>query len=185
MTTKLFDRAARLARNVLSFAAPALVVGLVLVSQAQGRINYPPAPAGTLEHAVDTILLKERADIIRQSTLIQAQNRANARLGGLEQQLSQATDPAVIAALQRQIAQTQAQLRQLQTAITRNTQVLRNDLNVLNPQKDRALQALNRLTQPKNQIQQFTQAALRHQATYAALIRRFLGRRPISPVVAF
>jgi hypothetical protein len=180
MKTKLMNQ---LARNVLSFAAPALVLGLVLVAQAQARINYPSGPAGSLERAVDNILIKERADILLQNRLVTQQNQTNSRIGVLQQQLAQATDPAVIAALQRQIAQQQARASSLQVAIDRNTLVLRNDLNVLNPQKDRALTVLNGLQRPRQQIVQFIQAARLQQNTYAAIIRAFLGRRPISPVI--
>jgi len=185
MTTRFTNRAGQAARNVLSFAAPALVLGLVLVSQAQARINYPPAPAGSLERAVDNILIKERADILLQSRLVTQQNATNARIGVLQQQLAQATDPAVIAALQRQIAQQTALFRSLQVSIDRNKLVLQNNLSVLNPQKDRALATLSTLPRPRNQIVQFIQAARLQQATYAAVMRAFLGRRPISPVVSF
>jgi len=173
------------ARKVLNFAAPALVLGLVLVSQAQGRINYPAGPAGSLERAVDNILIKERADIIRQNTLVTQQNQVNTRLSLLQQQLAQATDPAVIARLERQIAQARAQFGSLQVAITRGNAVLSNNLNVLNPQKDRALTLLNALRSPRQQIVQFIQAAKLQENTYAVIARAFLNRRPLSPIFAF
>ena len=181
--TTILSQAASAARKALNFAAPVLVLGLVLISQAQARINYPPAPAGTLERAVDNILLKERADILLQSRLVTQQNTTNTRIGVLQQQLARATDPVVIASLQRQIAQQQSLFRSLQVQIDRNALVLRNDLNVLNPQKDRALVVLNTLSRPRQQIIQFTQAARLQQNTYAAIIRAFLARRPISPVI--
>src|SRR5882724_11358180 len=128
MTTTILSQAAPAARKVLNFAAPALVLGLVLVSQVQARINYPPPPAGTLERSIDNILIKERADILLQNRLVTQQNQTNARIGVLQEQLAQATNPAVIAALQRQIAQQLARFNSLQVAINRNTLVLRNDL---------------------------------------------------------
>jgi len=185
MTTTILRQAAPAARKVLNFAAPALVLGLVLVSQAQGRINYPPPPAGSLERAVDTILIKERADVIQANRLVTQQNQVNARLNTLQQQLAQATNPAVIAALQRQINQTLAQFASLGVAIARNNLQLQNNLNVLNPQKDRALATLLTLPRPQNQIRQFVQAARLQENIYATLMRAFLSRRPISPVFAF
>jgi len=185
MTTTILSQAAPVARKVLNFAAPALVLGLVLVSQAQGRINYPAGPAGSLERAVDNILIKERADILRQNSLVTQQNVTNARLSVLQQQLAQATDPAVIAALQRQIAQQLARFNSLQVSINRNSLVLRNNLNVLNPQKDRALTLLNTFRSPRQQIVQFIQAATLQQNVYAAIARAFINRRPLSPVFAF
>lgn len=183
MNTTLRNRAGRAARKVLSFAAPALVLGLVLVSQVQAVINYPPAPAGTLERAVDDILLKERDDILLQNRLVTQQTETNATLRVLQQQLAQATDPAVIAALQRQIAQQQARFANLRVQVNQNKAVLARDLTVLNPQKDRALLALRRLPTPRNQIRQFIQVATFQQNTYAAIIRAFIRRRPISPVI--
>jgi len=173
------------ARKLLNFAAPALVLGLVVVSQAQGRIKYPPAPAGTLERSVDNILIKERADIILTNRLVTQQNLVNTRLGVLENQLAQATDPAVIASLQRQIAQANTQFRTLGVAITRQQAVLRFDLNVLNPQKDRLLVRLNALPRPKNQLTMFTQAARLQENTYAVVAQAYINRRPLSPSFAF
>jgi len=182
MMTTILSQAAGAARKALNFVAPLLVLGSGLISQAYGRINYPPPPAGTIERSVDDILIKERADILLQNRLVTQQNQTNARIGVLQQQLAQATDPAVIAALQRQIAQQSALFRSLGVSINRNSLVLRTNLDVLNPQKDRALAALNRLPRPRNQLVQFTQAAVLQQNIYAAIMRAFLNRRPISPV---
>src|SRR5262245_3557238 len=73
MKTALPSYARPAVRKVLNFAAPALVLGLIVVSQVQARINYPPGPAGRLERAIDNILLKERADILRQARLVTQQ----------------------------------------------------------------------------------------------------------------
>jgi len=182
MKTKLKSRAAVAARNVLSFAAPALVLGLVLVSQVQARINYPSGPAGSVERGIDNILIKERADILLQNRLVTQQNQVNSRIGVLQQQLAEATDPAVIAALQRQIAQQESRFVTLQGQITRNAAVLRRNLDVLNPQKDRLIGLLSRLPRPRNQLTQFITAARLQENIYAAIMRAFLGRRPLSPV---
>jgi uncharacterized coiled-coil protein SlyX len=183
MKTNLRNRAAQVARTVLNFAAPALVLGLVLVSQVQARINYPAGPAGRLERSIDTILIKERADILLQNRLITQQNQTNTRINVLEQQLAGATDPNVIAALERQITQQQSRASSLQVQINRNTLVLRRDLDVLNPQKDRLIGLLNQLTRPRNQLTQFITAARQQENIYAAVIRAFLNRRPLSPVI--
>lgn len=183
--TPILRRVAGSVRKALSFTAPALVLGLVVMSQAYARINYPPPPAGTLERNIDNILLKERADILRQSALITRQNVTFARIGVLQRQIAQATDPAVIARLQRQLLQQQVQFQGLQVQIDRNSVVLLTNLNVLNPQKDRMFVVLNSLQTPRNQIVQFIQAASLQQRTYAAIMRAFLARRPLSPTAAF
>lgn len=183
MTTSLLSHAGRAARKALNIAAPALVLGLVFVSLAQARINYPPGAAGRLQRAIDDILIKERADILLQGRLITQQDQANNRINVLQQQLDQATDPAVIARLERQIAQQQALVTSLQGRIDRNTLVLQNNLDVVNPRKDRLIGLLSTLPRPRNQIQMFIQAATLQQNTYAAVMRIFLNRRPISPVV--
>src|SRR5882724_7501041 len=156
MTATILSQAAPAVRKVLNLAAPALVLGLVLVAQAQGRIKYPSAPAGPIERGVDDILIKERADILLQNRFVTQQNNVYNKLGVLERQLSQATNPIVIAQLQRQIAQNTALFRSLQVSLTRGDAVLRYNLNVLNPQKDRALVLLNTLPRPRHQLQMFT-----------------------------
>jgi hypothetical protein len=181
----ILSRAAHVTRTGLSFTAPALVLGLVLISQVQARINYPPGPAGRIERTVDNILIKTRADILRQAALVNQQNVVNARIGILQQQISQTTDPNVLAVLQRQLLQRQTQFLSLQLRIDRNALVLRRNLDVLFPQKDRLLVVLNTLPRPRNQIRQFTESVRLQQATYAAVMRAFLGRRPLSPVTAF
>src|SRR3954465_6072431 len=100
MMTTILSQAAGAARKALNFVAPLMVLGLVLISQAYGRINYPPPPAGNLERSIDNILLKERADILLQNRLVTQQNQTNTRIGVLQQQLAQTTDPAARAFLE-------------------------------------------------------------------------------------
>src|SRR4051812_43425345 len=108
------------ARRTFGFAAPALVLGMVLVTQAMG-ITYPSGPAGTLERNIDRLLAKENVDIRLQNSLVHMEDAINAALKGLQKQLNNATDPTRIAFLEGQIAQKQAQLAANNVRLARNT----------------------------------------------------------------
>src|SRR5262249_10572930 len=99
--------------------------------------------------------------------------------------LSQATNPAVIAQLQQQIAAKQVQLQNFQRAIDANGLVLLRNLTVLNPIKDNNLARLGTLPRPQHQIDMFITAATQRQQTYAVFMRRFLTAHPVTPVTPF
>lgn len=184
-TTPLRNQAAPAARQALNFAAPALVVGLLLSSPSYGLNFYPPGQAGGLERTVDRILATEQIDILRENRLITTQNAIGGVLDVLNQKLDQATDPAEAARIERQIAARQAQYQTLQQAIDRNGQLLARDLNTLNGIKDNALTGLGNLPRPRKQIEMFITAASQREQTYVTYIRNFLRAHPVSPVSPF
>src|SRR3954467_12144883 len=70
MTTNVLRRAAPVARKVLNFAAPALVIGVLAVSQAHGRLPfYPKGVIGALERSIEAKLDRITADLVRQVQL--------------------------------------------------------------------------------------------------------------------
>jgi len=70
MTSNDLRPAARVARKLLNFAAPALVVGVLAVSQAHGRLPfYPKGVIGALERSIEAKLDRITADLVRQVQL--------------------------------------------------------------------------------------------------------------------
>jgi len=70
MTTNVLRGAAPVARKLLNFAAPALVVGVLAVSQAYGRLPfYPKGVIGALERSIEAKLDTITADLVRQVQL--------------------------------------------------------------------------------------------------------------------
>jgi hypothetical protein len=183
--TTILSQAAPKARKALNFAAPALVVGMILVSQAQGRITYPTGPAGVLERSVDAKLAKEVVDIRVEKSLLTSQTLVAGQLAVLNAQLSHTTDPARKASLQRQIDQKTVQFQQIQRSIDRNAIVLRGDLNVLNPVKDQQLRTLHVTMGNRRQVDMFVAAAALREANYVAIIRAFLRAHPATPSQPF
>lgn len=185
MRANVLSYVASSGRSVLGFAAPALVVGLLLVSQSYGLIQYPRGRAGALERSVDSILAREQTDILRENALVRTQNAIGKMIDVLNVKLQNATDPNEIARLQQQIAAKQAQFQSFQQSIDRNGQRLLQDANVLNPAKDQSLATLSGVRGPRKQIDMFVTAATQREQTYVALIRRFLRAHPVSPISPF
>lgn len=185
MRAKMLSYVATSGRSVSGFAAPALVVGLLLVSQSYGLIQYPRGPAGALERSIDSILAREQRDILRENALVRTQNAIDNVLDVLNVKLQNATNPNEIARLEQQIAAKQAQFQNFQQAIDRNGQLLLRDMNVLNPAKDQALASLSGVRGPRKQIGMFITAATQREQTYVALIQRFLRAHPVSPISPF
>src|SRR5258708_31724841 len=88
---KVLSYVASLAHKVAVFAAPALVVGLLLVSRSYGLIQYPSGRAGTLERGVDTILTQELNDINREFGLMRKQMAIEKQIALLDAKLQRAT----------------------------------------------------------------------------------------------
>lgn len=76
MMTSVRSRAARVARKAMTFAAPALVVGLLAVPQAYA-IRYPKGPAGGLERSIDLKLSTITRDLQRSQQLFDTQGRGS------------------------------------------------------------------------------------------------------------
>ena len=70
MTKNVLRRAAPAARKLSNFVAPALVVGVLAVSQAHGRLPfYPSGVIGALERSIEAKLDRITADLVRQVQL--------------------------------------------------------------------------------------------------------------------
>jgi len=184
MKTTMWGHAAPAVRKVLSFAAPALLVGLLLGSHAYG-IAYPRAPTGTIERTVDRLLLKEQNDILRESALIRTQNLIGGVIRVLNAKLENTSDPNQRAFIEQQIAQKQGQFNQFGQLINTNTQVLADNLNIVNPAKDRLLKQLIGLRQFPNQASQFNAAARQRELVYATVMKIFLKARNFPPSTGF
>jgi len=184
MKTTIWGHAAPAVRKLLNFAAPALVVGLLLGSQAYG-IVYPPGAVGRLERNIDGLLLKEQNDIVLETALVQTQAAIGRVIDVLNTKLQNATDPNEIARLQQQIAAKQAQFNQFQTSIDANGRVLQRNLTVVNPAKDNALRQLAGVRQNQKQIAMYIRAASLREATYVRLMQNFLKAHPVTPLAPF
>jgi hypothetical protein len=150
-------------RKLLNFVAPALAVGLILVSQAQGsRVSRqaPTALTRALEAQVDLILARVNADNAREQFLINAQLTAF-RSGNM------------------------AAVRAIQGALNRNAIFLQADKNVLIPIKDRDLAQLSRFSPRFRQVSLFVTAATQQERYANTLVNFYLARQPLTPQFAF
>src|SRR5262249_44093130 len=123
--------------------------------------------------------------ILRMNTLVHTQNAIGDVIDILNARLNQATNPNVIAALQRQIAAKQVQFQNFQIAINRNSLILQTNLTVLNPRKDNLLATLSTLPRPQRQIAMVITAATQRQNTYATIMQNFLRAHPVTPITPF
>lgn len=184
MMNPVLVHAAHVARKALNFAAPALVVGLLLGSQAYG-IVYPPGAVGRTERAVDSLLAREQADILRENALIHTQNAIVGVINVLNQKLANAGSQAEADAIQAEINAKQVQFDRFQGLINTQSRILQQNLAVINPTKDRLLASLAGVGRNGKQARMFVTAATQRERTFVLAMRAFLKAHPVSPINPF
>lgn len=155
-------------RKLLNWVAPALAVGVILVSGAQAaRFQAAPQrPVWTMaptsltrayELQAEQIFNRINADTTREQALITAQNRAFQ-------------------------AGNQALVRAYQTVLNRNAIFLNLDKTVLIPIKDHDLQVLGNFSARYRQVFNYVTAATVRESQYVRAINAYLSRTPLTVV---
>ena len=123
------SRAGRVVRRLGGLAAPALLVGLIVVSQVLGRASAssvqsfqgPGAPnVRGLERTVNQLIKNETADLQREQRLVLKQDQANLKLFALEQTREHTTNPRQVRFLDQQINRNLAAFNRYQTQLNFN-----------------------------------------------------------------
>jgi len=147
-------------RKLLNFVAPALAVGVILVSQAQASLIWLTAPTAltrAYEFQSELIFNRINADTAREQYLINQQNLA-----------FQSGNTALV--------------RAFQVALNRNAIFLNADKNILIPIKDNDLRVLGNFSRRYNQVRNYVAAATQRETGYVKAINTYLARPPLTVV---
>jgi hypothetical protein len=187
------SRAGRVIRRLLGLAAPALLVGLIVVTQALGRTSATSAQAFEgpgapnvkgLERTVNRLIKNELADLRFEQRLFKKQDQTNLRLFTLDQKLQSTNNKRQIHFINQQINRNLTVFNRYQAQLNFNKGALIYDLAVTSPYINRELAVLGQISSSVR-VAQFVLITQSRQQAIDAALTAFLSRPPATPFHPF